>query len=103
MSFRFAGCGIGKVDVVVDLPAAALGRDHPASLITRASACHETCSLRWNCCSAFDFAQTRDEELSPSRKRRPAGETRQLLSRTSPTKKWLRVFNLHPYCTLQNS
>jgi hypothetical protein len=83
MSFRFAGCGIGQVDVVVDFPAAGLGRDHPASLITRTSACHETCFLRWNCCSAFDFAQTRDEELSPSRKRRTAGEIRQLLSRNS--------------------
>jgi hypothetical protein len=83
MSFRFAGSGIGQVDVVVDLPAAALGRDDPASLITRTSACHETFSLRWNCGSAFDFAQTRDEELSPSRKRRPLGEIRHLLSRIS--------------------
>src|ERR1700757_383300 len=85
MSFRFAGCGIGQVDVVVDFPAAGLGGDHSASLITRTSACHETCFLRWNCCSAFDFAQTRDEELSPSRKRRPAGEFWQLFSRPSVT------------------
>ena len=83
MSLWFPGCGIGQVDVLVDLPAGTLGRDHPASLITRRSACHEACSLRWNCCSAFDFAQTRDEELSPSRKRRPAGEIRQSLSRNS--------------------
>jgi hypothetical protein len=76
MSFRFASCGIGQVDVVVDFPAASLGRDHPASLITRTSAWHGTCFLRWNCCSAFDFAQTREEELSPSRKWRPAGEIR---------------------------
>jgi hypothetical protein len=65
----------------VDFPAAGLGGDHPASLITRTSACHETCFLRWNCCSAFDFAQTRDEELSPSRKWLPAGKIRQLLSK----------------------
>ena len=74
MSLWFAGCGIGQADVVVDLPAAALGPNHPASLITGAAACHETCSLRWNCCSAFDFAQTRDEELSPSRERRPGAK-----------------------------
>jgi hypothetical protein len=83
MSFRFAGCRIGQVDVVVDLPAVGLGGDHPASLITRTSACHETCFLRWNCGSAFDFAQTRDEELSPSRKRHRAGKIRRLLSRDS--------------------
>jgi hypothetical protein len=61
MPFRFAGCGIGQVDVVVDFPAAGVGRDHPA----------------------FDFAQTRDDKLSPSQKKCHASEIRQLLSRNS--------------------
>jgi hypothetical protein len=87
----------------MDFPAAGLGGDDPASLSTRASAGHKTCLLRWNCGSAFDFAQTRAEELTPSRKRRPADEIRQRLSRTIRDENGYEFFYLHPSCTLRNS
>jgi hypothetical protein len=85
----------------VDLSAAAFGCDHPASLITRTSACHEPFFLHWNCCSAFDFAQTRDEELLPSRGALQA-KFGGCARRIRLTEMAANLY-LHPYCTLQNS